>query len=227
MKYRLAFLLGAATAPWLPAHGDFFKVDLQFSVDGGSTWADNVETAGSSVRARFVLSAERVAGMVSIAGVEIPFISLTEARSGDSISDIVLPPPFTSSNWFFSVQGNQIDRTVDPVHNNVRIAQQPLESPVGSGVADNPWDGVYFTYNLENAGERTVGFSANASKFVAPSVYTTPGGSNAAIRTNLSFDGGAIHVTPAPGVGSALSVGGLVIMRRRHRGRYTRPIAMC
>lgn len=215
MKHRLIVVIASALFSG-SVHADFMKVDLQFSVDNGTSWSDNVETSGPSVLARFLISAQRTAGMLSIGGLGITQVDLTNGNVGDALTLISLPPTESTWPWYFGViGGTKIDRFLNPTTADLTLVQLPLNL---GGSPDNPWVAAVFSYNLADAGLRTIGFSAQTTYLRTTRVYTTAGGSSVLITQNVSFDGGSIKVAPVPAGIAAFAPAGLLCLRRI-RGR--------
>jgi hypothetical protein len=217
MRMQCAVLALAALTSG--AQADFFKCDLQVSTDNGATWGDNavVPATGGAVKVRFVLSAQRAAGLVSIAGTQIRQIDLTNPDPADVLSDLTRPLAYSGQpNGFnFSIQGSAILHAT----NQTQVNQWPLSSSFGpSGVADNPWAAASFVYNVAASGFRTIIMSSTigSNGMNTSAVFTTPGGSNATFPASQRiFDGATITVLPTPASAMLLGLAGLGASRRR------------
>lgn len=216
-----AILALCAATPF--ASADFFKCDLQVSADNGVNWGDNavVPVTGGEVKVRFLLSAERTAGMVSIAGTQIYQIDLANPSPLDLLSHFAPPIAYANpvTTFKFKIQGSRIVRDRDPF-GQIVVGQFPLNPRFTDiqGVADNPWDGGSFVYNVAASGVRTINLSSSvgANGMNIASVYTTATGSNSIFpESQMIFDGATITVIPAPASAMLLGLAGLGASRRR------------
>lgn len=195
-----------------------FNVDLQVSTDGGLTWANDavVGPGGGSVRLRAVLFADRSSlqtQVYSIAGFTLTQIDVAGADSQDSISDLWRAPSVVGDGWDISLQGDRIDRAVNPLTEPVSILQSPVAS---GGVTDNPWIGAGFTYNISASQPRLIELSAPSSSFTFAAAWLSTGAVSGTFPSSRCyFDGVSISVVPAPASGVLLAIAATGSTRRR------------
>lgn len=222
MKWSLlaAGILGCAT----PAHAQFgtpnsFNVDLQVSTDNGTTWGDQavISDAGGALMMRILLSADRSSSqsqVVSIAGFTMTQINVEGSEPGDFISDLWLAPTAANTDlWDISLQGDRIDRVMDPDTQNLGVLQPPIAQ---GGSTDVPWAAAGFSFNVAASGPRTIEISAPSSAFTYAAAWIdTTQSAGIFGSSRCYFHGVTVTVVPAPASAILVGLAGLGASRRR------------
>lgn len=196
---------------------DSFRINLQ--VNDGGNWVDSINAApGQAVQVRAVFSVTRAAGFVSIGGAQITQIDVNgTSGAGDAVSafgGLLSPGTQTFSYFNGGTATAKIDRLDNPT-GSIQLAQNPVNS---GGVTGNDLVFLTFTYTPDaTLGERNLELegTSTAGRITLANVFTTAGGSSAAMTTVASFDGARINVVPAPGALALAGLGGLAAARRR------------
>lgn len=213
MKRTFALVAVAGVAAL--AQGQTMQADLQFSTDGGATWGDLVNAnPGATVDARINMIWSSPTA-ICWGGMTITQIDVAGSFAGDLANTFggKLNPSTETFKLYNPGATAKIDRLDNP-SGSIQLSQL---APNFGGDTSNPIVAFTFKYVVDGAASGgDIVFSATQASMTLAQLFTTAGGTSQSVAAaNRSFNGGTIHVTPAPGAIALVGLSGLVAGRRR------------